>query len=164
MTEMKFCCFIPGKPTPQGSTKAFAVKCKGGNIRAVTTSANPKMMQWRAVAVTTIQNMRESLPAPIFSGPVCVSVDFIMPRLSSHPKTHKGKSIGYPCGMPDLDKLLRTLGDALTVADVVSDDSAICQWMALKRYADIGEQAGTYVCVEALPPVEAQVAAGRLEI
>jgi Holliday junction resolvase RusA-like endonuclease len=38
--------------------------------------------------------------------------------------------------MPDLDKLLRAIGDALTIAGVFADDSRIIEINASKSFAD----------------------------
>lgn len=43
---------------------------------------------------------------------------------------------------PDLDKVLRLVGDALTDANVVRDDKIICRWEAARLY---GEQPRTEV-------------------
>ena len=65
----------------------------------------------------------------------------------------------YPCAgghaqgaphtaRPDLDNLLKTLGDRLQAMGVVADDSRVCQWDASKAWCD---PAGVYVSVAVVP-------------
>lgn len=146
----KFTCFVPGKPETQGSTRAFVV-----GKRAVVTSDNKRLKPWRQAMHCAFYKLRDEVydvpplgTGTLFTGPVCVVAWFVFPRLASHPKTAKGKQPGLP--PLDLDKLQRAVGDALTTAGVVSDDRIIGQWVALKRYGDIGEPCGVHVEVTAL--------------
>jgi len=141
MIGQQYSAFIPGKPEPQGSTKAFVV---GG--RARVTSDNTNLMPWRALAVTKLQEMARDWPLPLFSGAVYVQVEFVFPRLKSHPKTAKGAQPEHTV-KPDIDKLLRALYDAMTVTGVVRDDACITKGWQSKRYAKIGEAAGTLVTI-----------------
>lgn len=42
----------------------------------------------------------------------------------------------YSLSFPDLDKVLRLVGDALTDANVLRDDKIVCRWEACRMYGD----------------------------
>jgi crossover junction endodeoxyribonuclease RusA len=63
------------------------------------------------------------------SGPVALVVDFTLPRPPSAPKSRT-----RPDRKPDLDKLIRSTGDALTEIGAYEDDARVVTLMAVKRY------------------------------
>ena len=142
-----FRVFIPGKPEPQGLTKAFNIP---GKRFPVVTSDNPVLKQWRALAVMTLQRAIPAGPVPVFSRgeAVEIGVEFVFPRLGAHPKG-AGKREPSMLVKPDGDKLLRAVGDALTTSGIVADDSQIDRASFRKRYAAIGEAPGTHIAVRA---------------
>lgn len=124
--------FVYGKPEPQGSTRAFVVKG-----RPIITSTNNNLKDWRQTIVDRAQGVVE---API-GGAIELEVDFYLPRPASLPNYWK-----HPTKKPDLDKLVRSVCDALTHT-VLRDDSQIVSIKATKQYAD-GGSIGVQVCVE----------------
>jgi Holliday junction resolvase RusA-like endonuclease len=82
----------------------------------------------------------------IFPGdcPVYLSVDFYLPRPASRKKE------AWPAWKPDLDKLVRTVGDSLVKAHVLEEDSRICQILATKRYEEVGIGVGAWIAVRPL--------------
>ncbi len=127
--------FVPGRPVPQGSTKAFVV-----NGRARVTADNPATKPWRADIQAHVRaHVGPVIPHP--DGPVTLGLRFLMPRRAAEPKrvtpAHTRK--------PDLDKLTRAVLDALTGL-VYTDDSQVVGFHHLsKRTANIGEQPGLLV-------------------
>ena len=138
--------FIPGKPEPQGSVKGFPIRRKTGAMGVAMTCDNVKLKGWRGRAVAIIQKSSEGA----FCGAVCVSAEFIMPRPAGAAKTARGKALGWHVTKPDTDKLQRAVGDALTASGIITDDSQIAHWCAMKRYAGIGEDPGTLIEVTRL--------------
>lgn len=132
--------FVPGKPEPQGSARAFVVKGK-----PVVTSDNPEVKSWRGVVTTAASTAMGGRP-PEPDGPVTVHIVFVMPRPKSHPKTRKLPHTKKP----DLDKLVRAVFDGLT-AVVFRDDSQVTTVISTKHYAMEGEAPGAQVMV-LLPP------------
>jgi Holliday junction resolvase RusA-like endonuclease len=53
--------------------------------------------------------------------------------------------------MPDLDKLIRTVGDALKVGGLIADDARICRLTADKR--DVVGWTGATIAIGQLPPL-----------
>ena len=137
---MEFHCKVIGTPVPQGSSKGFN---RGG--RVIITSANKNLKPWRNTMASNFVEAIGSRQAPLFSGPVEVSATFIMPRIASLPKSReKAHTV-----KPDLDKLLRALGDSLSESQVLADDALITQYSNLKkRYALVGEAPGVEVTVK----------------
>lgn len=127
--------FVPGKPEPQGSMKAYVV-----NGRANITSDNPAMVSWR-------NNIRAYVLNRILPGvpeypvePVMLTLYFRMPRRKAEPKrvtpAHTRK--------PDIDKLARAALDALN-GFVYRDDSQVISVQADKVTADIDEEPGLHI-------------------
>ncbi len=113
---------VCGRPTPQGSKRVF-------NGRIVEAqSANLK--KWRAAIEEACQPYANQ---NIHLGPIRLEVDFFLER----PKTIKVKDRPLPIVPPDLDKLLRGVGDGIGQSGVIwGDDSQIVEISARKFYAD----------------------------
>lgn len=117
------------EPAPQGS------KTKWG------TEANPRTAPWRAaVAAKASEVMIERGHAPL-DGPVKAEIHFYFPRPKAHFGTGRNAGVlkesapKVKDSMPDLDKLIRAIGDALTDV-VITDDAKIAQVEATKHYTD----------------------------
>lgn len=115
-----------GTPRPQGSKRYI------GNGRMVEAS---NVKPWRlAVARAAEIAMAEAGLDP-FDDAVVVSAVFFMPRPPSVKRI-------WPSVAPDLDKLQRSIGDALSIDTdkVLTDDSCIVKWAdPVKVYADTTE-------------------------
>lgn len=122
---------VPGVPAPQGS------KTRWG------TEDNPRTKPWRAAVAIAAEGQ------PMLDGPLRLEVAFVFPRPKNHYGT--GRNAGvlkrdvalFHNTKPDLDKLLRAIGDALTGL-VWRDDSQVAFVQARKIY---GEQACAVITV-----------------
>lgn len=135
---------VYGEPKPQGSKKAFYVpKLK----RAVVVDDNKKSLRtWRDSVMAAARDAMEGRdpmgvwPPDYFPIGGFVRVDVVF--WYARPKTHlraKGLKKGAPLRPPiDVDKLQRSLGDALTQAGLLRDDKLISRWDARKRYSSAG--------------------------
>lgn len=125
-----FSFFVPGEPITEGSTRAFA----SGQRVVVTHDRGPELDQWRLkVAKAAEAAARKAGWEPRYDGPVAVTAAFFLPR----PKSAKKRLV--PHVKPDLDKLIRAVGDALAPykqPGVLKDDSRIVTWRATKDYDD----------------------------
>ncbi|HLP97629.1 MAG TPA: RusA family crossover junction endodeoxyribonuclease [Sideroxyarcus sp.] len=110
---------VYGDPAPQGSKRHV------GNGRMV--EASKKVGPWRKAVSEAVDGL--ALFEPL-DGPLEVDVTFYVPR----PRSVKRMLPHVP---PDLDKLLRGLFDALTIAGVWVDDSLVVRVYAAEFYADI---------------------------
>lgn len=113
MTEF----FAPGLPQPKGSMRGFVVKG-----RAILTNASAKTKPWEHV----VRFYAEQAGLVCSSEPVWLYLAFYMPR----PKTVKR---AWPSVKPDIDKLTRSVMDALTGVAWV-DDSQVVVVEAAKMY------------------------------
>jgi Holliday junction resolvase RusA-like endonuclease len=126
--KISFTCY--GHPEPQGSTRAFVPK---GWTRPVITSDNPKVKPWRqqisGVAMDAFAAARGGLVEPFAKElPVCVQLYFFIEKPASVAKKRT-----QPTVKPDVDKLVRSVLDALTGVAFV-DDSQVCAVFATKAY------------------------------
>ena len=79
-----------------------------------------------------------------YTGPVSVDIFFQFARPKSHnpgPERHTYK--------PDLDKLTRLVLDALTVSEVIKDDSQVVE---IHAYKDWATKDVSYIELTAIPP------------
>jgi len=122
-------CPIPGTPHQQGS------KTRGAN--GTMYEANRRLKPWRAHAITQLRAAWAG--EPITHG-VHVTARFIFARPKSHYRTGRNAHLLranapiFKTSAPDLDKLQRALGDALTQAGVLRDDALIASWAPVKLY------------------------------
>jgi crossover junction endodeoxyribonuclease RusA len=145
MVSERFELFVPGRPVPQGSKSAFVSKSTG---RPIVVDKDVRLPQWRmkvtAAAIEKQAEYMQTNPALFealpFEGGVGITVDFVLERPKWHYGT--GKNAGhvkesapaYPASMPDIDKLLRAILDALTDAQVWKDDGQVVWVQARKLY------------------------------
>ncbi len=116
---------VYGIPVPQGSTKAFIPK---GWKRPIVTHDSARTKPWRQSIIDATLDKMAGL-API-EGPIELRVTFYLPRPKSAPK-----GVTEPAKLPDLDKLARAVGDALTAAGVWRDDGQVVSLIARKLFA-----------------------------
>jgi crossover junction endodeoxyribonuclease RusA len=129
--------FIPGHPKPQGS-HAYKGHRAG---KAVIVESSASSGQWRDRVAWAVHDAWR--PRPVLAGvPLSAELVFVMPRPSSTPKTTPPA-----IRRPDLDKLVRTIFDALT-GPVFTDDSVIVDLYACKRLAATGEPPGVHITLQ----------------
>jgi crossover junction endodeoxyribonuclease RusA len=111
---------VSGEPASQGSHSVI-----NGRIVQVNSTKHKK---WRnAVAFAALDLVTDDWE--LIDEPVELTVIFYLPR----PKSVLDRA--YPAVMPDLDKLVRAVGDSLSGV-VYVDDSRIISLTAKKLYAD----------------------------
>lgn len=138
--EQTMSCFVPGVPIPKGSTKAFPFKRKNGKLGVTVTADNAKTKPWQAqIASVAVKKLHWS--GVVWTGPISLTVCFYLPR----PKS-LSKNINHHLKKPDLDKLLRSVKDALT-GIAYADDAQVISTHCTKAYA-VFEQVGAYIYVE----------------
>lgn len=117
--------WVPGTPIQQGSLIARII-WTGGKPRAVLHShASADLKRWRTLVAEAVRDAGHPEVGPY----AAVSAIFHMPK----PRTTKYSD--YPAGTPDLDKLQRALGDALTESGIVADDARIVRWNVSEVWA-----------------------------
>lgn len=127
--------WIPGVPVPQGSMRT------GGHGRMFHANSSGLHawryeVNWRSRAA-----MKRAKCAVAEHDPVTLSTYFVLRRPVATPKT---RATPPAVRKPDLDKLARAIGDALTGV-VYHDDSQIVEMHCYKRIADKGEDCGVRI-------------------
>ena len=116
VTSFQFTVY--GIPGPQGSKRHV------GN--GVMVESSKAVKPWReSVKWAYIEQARNKRIA----GPVSLVIAFTLHRPPSIAKKRK-----WPLVPPDLDKLVRSTGDALTQVGAYEDDARVVVLMAVKRY------------------------------
>lgn len=121
--------FIHGLPISQGSMKHVG--------RGHLVHSRP-LLEWRnRIAAESVEAARVAGFPLNWDGPAIVVAGFVLPR----PKRPR---FAVPATKPDLDKLERAVGDALSLGRgaVLSEDSRIIEWSAAKVYARPGLDTG----------------------
>lgn len=120
---------VRGVPVPQGSIRHLGRGRPAVHSNAKTLEPWRKTVQWAA---------EEALgtTGPI-TGPVRVEMTFTVPKPLSAPKRRRT----WPTARPDVDKLVRAVGDALTAAGAWHDDAQIVELTARKVYPGEGHDA-----------------------
>jgi Holliday junction resolvase RusA-like endonuclease len=115
---------VVGTPVQQGSKRHVG----GGRM---IEAANGHR-EWRHAVATEARRVAGSLPDTPLDGPLCLSVRFRFPMPSSRPKRRLRIGIAWKTTAPDLDKLVRAVGDALTDSGLIRDDARIGMVIASK--------------------------------
>lgn len=145
---------IVGTPKPQGSKRAFVVPGKGDRkARAIIVDdasagkgkGRGAHADWRGSVTVAAQRAMgltdddaDAFEPLRLAGPLAVRLVFALPRPSSAPKTRRT----WPSGrVGDVDKLARSVLDALSDAGVWLDDAQVVELTAVKDYPgpDIGQ-------------------------
>lgn len=126
-----------GTPAPQGSKTVARTRSGGSYVR----EDNPNTKPWRSLVMAAAREaMAERDP---LTGPLLLEVTFRFPRPKSHYGTGRNAGSVKPAApvwhasRPDLDKLLRALGDSL-VGIVYVDDAQLVEVEAVKVYGSPG--------------------------
>lgn len=130
---------IYGNPAPQGSKTAIV-----RNGRAIMFESNKRLPEWRDTVLMGSTIARAEHGGLTILGPVTVTMTFHMPR-------PKSTSRRYPNSAPDLDKLIRAVGDALQESEVLANDGQIVTLVAHKVYAENETYSGVEIEITEKP-------------
>jgi len=131
---------VPGLPRPQGSKKAVT---RGGKTVLIETAAG--LSDWRTAVARAAATERERLGGRLL-GPLSLTVVFTFPMPPSRGPKARAAGIGWKTTTPDLDKLVRAVGDALKVSGLIEDDARLAAIHASK-IETVGALAGVAVDV-----------------
>lgn len=113
---------VEGIARPQGSKKWV------GGHRFVEASAG--LPKWRDAVK---KEAEKHAPAEPLNCPVRVDLHFVFPMPSSRSKADKLRGWVWKQTMPDSDKLMRAVFDALTQSKLIHDDARIARGSFSKR-------------------------------
>jgi crossover junction endodeoxyribonuclease RusA len=130
--------FVAGEPRPKGSWKAILPR--GSRFPRVICD-NQHTRPWQSLIGLAAGDAMAG--RPLFDGPIRIRVEFVFRR----PASVKRKSRPLPSTRPDIDKLLRTIMDALQGV-VYTEDSRVVEVAARKVYDDVGVRQGATIHIE----------------
>lgn len=120
--------WIPGQPRPKGSMRAIPKRRKDGSLYTGVQNSNPETRVWQdLISWEAKAAMKGREPMP---GPMIMSAMFYLKRRQAF----DGQLVEEHTEVPDVDKLLRTVFDALTKI-VYQDDCQVVTVVASKAYA-----------------------------
>jgi Holliday junction resolvase RusA-like endonuclease len=128
-TVREWAMFVKGVPVAQGSTRAFVPKTGRMQGRPIITTTSKGLAAWRTLVALRAQEFRDDA-FPI-EGPVSLELRFFLPRPKSEPK----RRATFPDRLPDCDKLVRAVFDALEGV-CYRRDSQVVHVDAWKFWAD----------------------------
>jgi crossover junction endodeoxyribonuclease RusA len=127
MAHVVISLWVAGSPVAQGSLR----RAGGRGLRyANDATLRPWREQVGAAARAEVQQL--------VTGPVMVDVEFALPRPAGQWSVRglrRPSAPAHPTGRPDVDKLLRSILDALTSV-VYADDAQVVTVLARKTYVD----------------------------
>ena len=129
---------VVGLPAPQGSKSAFVRGGRAVIVEGSSKSGRDKHAAWRSSVAEEARKALGECGEP-FTGPTEVVMVFYLPLPASDPHRTLHTST------PDLDKLVRSTGDALVNAGLVRDDSLFWLISAKKGYARDGQWTGAHI-------------------
>jgi Holliday junction resolvase RusA-like endonuclease len=135
---------IEGTPAPQGSK---SVNRRTGGMYEVAKA----LPAWKRAMASALIQYRAALGGMNpYSGPVVLTMHFLMPRPKSHYRTGrfshvlKDSAPTHHTQKPDVDKLARAVADSLTRERFLTDDAVVTRMVAEKRWAEYGETPGVW--------------------
>lgn len=135
---------VYGVAQPKGNMRALQVK---GMKFPVVTDSNRSVKSWSQLVAQAASDAILALPPgarTVSDGPVRLTIAFYMPR----PKKFQRRGVPAACiTSPDLDKLIRAVGDALE-AVAYRNDSQVVEAVVGKFYAAIDDAPHADVRVE----------------
>jgi Holliday junction resolvase RusA-like endonuclease len=133
---------VNGIPQPQGSKTAFVRNGRAVLVEGRRGPARENFKTWREAVQ---RGAAEHCMGEPIAGPLHVTAVFVMPK----PKSAK-KNATRPVTRPDVDKLARTVLDALTQSGLIVDDSHIARLHVEKTYATERDPCGVLVSISRL--------------
>lgn len=112
---------VVGTPAAQGSKRHV-----GGGVMV---EQSKKLKPWRAAVAAAARDVAEGAP---LDGPLSIDVEFRFPMPKSRSKTLHQVGRGPKTSAPDLDKLVRAVGDALKEGGLIRDDALFVRVSAVK--------------------------------
>ncbi len=138
---------VYGVPAPQGSKRHVG--------HGIMVESSKKVAPWREdVKLAALRAVDLSPDWDRSAAHLRLTVVFWLTRPRSHFRTGRNAHLlrdrapAWPGTKPDLDKLLRSTGDALTTAGIYADDCRVVRIVAEKAYAVDGRPGADIVLID----------------
>lgn len=113
---------ILGLPAPQGSKSRMP---NGAIVEGKSAEQRRRHGSWRDSIAAAARDIASQVEGAPLEGPIALSVEFRFPMPASRRKAVREAGRCPKVSAPDLDKLVRTLGDALQAGGLIRDDARI---------------------------------------
>lgn len=120
---------ILGLPAAQGSKKHVG--------RGIMVETSKNLKPWRDSVSAAARDIADTLDGPL-DGELELSVEFRFPMPASRKKAVQEAGQCAKTSAPDLDKLLRALGDGLQAAGLIRDDARIARYRDVSKVEVVG--------------------------
>lgn len=129
MTAVKF--VVVGVPSQQAGMRSVEITSKSGQKfnRQITTGGKD-LKAWRAEVADAARVM--AVEHGCLQGPLRLRVEFRFPMPKSRPAWMRKAGVALKVTAPDLDKLVRAIGDSLTTSGLIPDDAVIADTRSTK--------------------------------
>lgn len=148
MKEIIF--FVPGRPAPGGSKKAFVLKKRGvyTGRAVIVDAAGQANKDWRANVVSAASEVMKKRAEYPWTCAIEIELTFTLPRPKDHFKADqislRDTAPRHKITQPDVGKLARSTQDALTNV-VYRDDAQIIKETHEKAFS---EKVGCWITVK----------------
>ncbi len=126
---------VLGLPAPQGSKTRMP---NGAIVEGKTAGQRARHKDWRSAVAEAARDVagHDDVAAPL-DGPLILIVTFRFPMPRSRSKAARAAGVAEKITAPDLDKLVRSVGDSLTAGGLIVDDRLISR-VAAKKLEVVG--------------------------
>lgn len=122
---------VLGIPSPQAGTKSVPTKLADGRtVYRKITEGGKGLKGWRQEVSDAAA--RHAARVGMMRGPVYLEVVFRFPMPASRPKWAREAGMLLCTVKPDLDKLVRAIGDSLKVGGLIHDDGQVVMIRVVK--------------------------------
>lgn len=125
MTTIRF--DVIGVPTPQGSKTKMP---NGAMLEGGTANLRAKRIDWRNAVADAARE--QAAVHGTLDGDLVLDVSFRFPMPASRSKAVREQGMAWKNTAPDLDKLVRSVGDSLTASGLIKDDARLVHIVASK--------------------------------
>lgn len=115
---------VLGLPAPQGSKTRMP---NGAVVEGKSAEQRRRHGSWRDSIAAAAREAAEQIERAPLDGPLVLTVEFRFPMPSSRRKAVRDAGRCLKVSAPDLDKLVRTLGDGLQAGGLIRDDARLAQ-------------------------------------
>lgn len=126
LTDLTF--DVIGLPSPQGSKTRMP---NGAMLDGRSKGARDRHRDWRSAVANEARHVADSIGGTL-DCEMELSVIFRFPMPKSRPKRVRAEGSVAKTTSPDLDKLIRAVGDGLTTGGLIADDARLARIYASK--------------------------------
>lgn len=119
---------VLGDPTPQGSKTKMP---NGAMLEGSSPDQRARRVNWRNAVATEAADIADATNGP-HDGDLSLVVSFRFPMPKSRNKAQRLAGVCWKNSAPDLDKLIRSVGDSLKAGGLITDDARIVAITATK--------------------------------